>query len=71
MDGFILQGSVSDREGFVVDLGKDEAERMVGLANEMINDGRKDDAVPKSKLPRPFFPWPVTAYRLHSLASVG
>lgn len=71
IDGFILQGSVSDREGFAVDLGKDEADRMVRLATEMINDGRKDDAVPKSQLPRPFFPWPVTAYRLHSLAGVG
>lgn len=71
IDGSILQGSVSDREGFVVDLGKDEADRMVRLATEMINDGRKDDAVPKSQLPRPFFPWPVTAYRLHSLAGVG
>ncbi|KKY36128.1 putative dolichol-phosphate mannosyltransferase [Diaporthe ampelina] len=71
IDGFILQGSVSDREGFVVDLGKDEADRMVALATEMVNDGRKDDAVPKSRLPRPFFPWPVTAYRLQSLAGVG
>lgn len=71
VDGFILQGSVSDREGFSVDLGKDEAEKMVAVAAEMINDGRKDDAVPKSKLSRPPFPWPVTAYRLHSLASVG
>lgn len=71
IDGFILQGSVSDREAFAEDLGKDEADRMVRLATDMINDGRKDDAVPKSQLPRPFFPWPVTAYRIHSLAGVG
>lgn len=71
IDAFILQGSVSDREGFVEDLGKDEADRMVRLATDMINDGRKDDAVPKSQLPRPFFPWPVSAYRIHSLAGVG
>lgn len=71
IDAFILQGSVSDREGFVEDLGKDEADRMVRLATDMINDGRKDDAVPKSQLPRPFFPWPVSAYRIHSLAAVG
>lgn len=44
---------------------------MVGLATEMINAGRKDDAVPKSQLTQPPFPWPVTAYRLHSLAGVG
>ncbi|KAI3394082.1 hypothetical protein diail_3258 [Diaporthe ilicicola] len=71
IDGLILQGSVSDREAFAEDLGKDEADKMVGLATEMINAGRKDDAVPRSRLARPPFPWPVTAYRLHSLAGVG
>lgn len=72
VDGFILQGSVSDREGFASFLGQDAMDGMVTASKEMIDAGKKDDAVPKSKLPpRFFFASPMTAYRLHSLFAVG
>lgn len=72
VDGFIVQGSISDREGYTAFLGEDELDDIVSLAKEMIDAGKGDDAVPKSKLPPHFFfPNPMTAYRLHSLAAVG
>lgn len=71
MDGFILQASVSDREGLPLDKGKEAVDKAVAIATEMINSGRANDAVPKSQLSPAFEPWPVTAYRLHSLAGVG
>lgn len=72
VDGFILQGSVSDREGMASLLGQEAMDDMVTASKEMIDAGKKDDAVPKSKLPpKFFFDNPMTAYRLHSLAAVG
>lgn len=72
VDGFIMQGSVSDREGYVDVLKQQKVDDMVSLAKGMIDAGKGDDAVPKSKLPSSFFfPNPMTAYRLHSLAAVG
>lgn len=72
VDGFIMQGSISDREGYVDVLTQTTVDDMISLAKEMIDAGRGDDAVPKSKLPPGFFfPNPMTAYRLHSLAAVG
>lgn len=45
---------------------------IVSITKEMIDSGRQDDAVPKSKLPPNFiFPCPFTAYRLNSLTAVG
>lgn len=72
MDGFIIQGSISDREGYAAFLGAETVDDMVSIAKEMIDAGKGDDAVPKSKLPPHFFfPNPMTAYRLHSLSAVG
>ncbi|KUI64959.1 UPF0613 protein PB24D3.06c [Cytospora mali] len=71
VDGFILQGSVSDREALPVEKGKEAIDKAVALATEMIKSGRADDAVPKSQLSFESDPWPITAYRFHSLAGVG
>lgn len=71
VDGFILQGSISDREALPVDKGQEVADKIVALSTEMINSGRAGDAVPKSQIPVEIFPWPVSAYRFHSLSAVG
>ncbi|KAK7742136.1 hypothetical protein SLS53_004722 [Cytospora paraplurivora] len=71
VDGFIIQGSVSDREALPIDKGKENVDKLVAIATDMIKSGRGDDAVPKSQLPVELDPWPITAYRLHSLAGVG
>lgn len=66
VDAFIMQGSISDREAY------EHVQTLVSLAKEMIDAGRGDDVVPKSKLPpNMLFPSPMTAYRLHSLSAVG
>lgn len=45
---------------------------IVSMTKEMIDNGKPNDVVPKSKLPPNFiFPCPFTAYRLHSLIAVG
>lgn len=67
-----MQGSVSDRQGYVDILTQQTVDDMVSLAKGMIDAGKGQDAVPKSKLPPNFFfPNPMTAYRLYSLAAVG
>lgn len=71
VDGFILQGSVSDREALPIEKGKEAMAKAVALATEMIKSGRGDDAIPKSQLPFEADPWPITAYRFHSLAGDG
>lgn len=72
VDGFIIQAPVSDREGYGDLLGATAVNDFVSLAKEMIDAGKGDDVVPKSRLPPDFpFDCPLTAYRLHSLAAVG
>lgn len=45
---------------------------IVSMTKEMIDNGKENDAVPKSKMPPGWiFPCPFTAYRLHSLIAVG
>lgn len=72
VEGFIMQGSISDREAYVALSGQEAVDKFVATAKEMIDVGMKDEIVPKSKLPPDFpFECPFTAYRLHSLAAVG
>lgn len=72
VDGFIMQGSVSDRECYAGLMAPETLGDMVSLAKNMIDTGKGEDVVPKSKLSAGFmFPNPMTAYRLHSLAAVG
>jgi len=73
VDGIILQGPVSDREGLVPLLEQDERDYEASLAHakRLVEEGKGDDEyMPRSLLP---VGWnnPVTAYRWLSLASVG
>ncbi|KOS18980.1 UPF0613 protein [Escovopsis weberi] len=68
VDGFILQGPVSDRESLDVYLpGHQE---YLDFANEMIADGRGDHCMPKDKVPSMLCEV-ITANRLHSLFAKG
>lgn len=72
VDGFIVQGSISDREGYGEMLSAKDINDIVSVTQEMIKDGKPNEFVPRSKLPPNFFfPCPFTAYRLHSLVAVG
>ncbi|KAK3305927.1 uncharacterized protein B0T15DRAFT_214639 [Chaetomium strumarium] len=70
VDGYILTSPVSDRESAFLFMSDNDLARSVQVAKDMIEEGRKDDPVPRQALP-PIFEAPVTAYRWHSLAAKG
>lgn len=70
VDGFILQGPVSDREAMATVMSREEIDEAVALANRMIEMGKKDDAMPRQAVQKAFNS-PITAYRFHSLAALG
>lgn len=72
VDGIILQGPVSDREGLKPLMEKDgrSFEESLAHATRMLEEGHSDDYMPKSLLPVGYDS-PITAYRWHSLISVG
>lgn len=78
VDGFILQGPVSDREAILAVFeeespGKGQArmDLSVQVAKKMINEGTAQDCMPREWLPKEFWASPVSAYRWFSLASFG
>jgi pimeloyl-ACP methyl ester carboxylesterase len=65
VDGYILQGSVSDREGHPpVDAAS------LAKADELIAAGRANDPMPMDAI-QPMFRQPISAYRFRSLLVVG
>ena len=70
VDGFILQGSVSDREGLAPLMDRAKMKESLDFASRLINDGKGDHIMPKDRLPE-MLTTPITAYRWHSLAAVG
>lgn len=76
VDGIILQGGVSDREGWVDMVEKngwhDAFNETVTLAEKMVNDGNEREFLPREgSIVSKEFGAPVTAYRTHSLLSKG
>jgi hypothetical protein len=70
VDGFILQGPVSDREAFGPLITAEELGNAIKYAESMIAEGKGQDCMPQDKLPTVFNP-PVSAYRWISLVSKG
>ncbi|KAH8890920.1 duf1749 domain-containing protein [Thozetella sp. PMI_491] len=70
VDGFILQGCVSDREAFGPLLGPEMIADSLAHAEALLKEGNGDVIMPKEKI-FAGFSGPVTAYRWHSLLSVG
>ncbi|KAI5459859.1 hypothetical protein BGZ63DRAFT_415318 [Mariannaea sp. PMI_226] len=68
VDGFILQGCVSDRE--TLDLIMSDPEPSLALAAKMIAEGKADHMMPKDMLPD-VLGAPISAYRFQSLAAKG
>lgn len=74
VDGFVLQGPVSDREA--VGLGIDGEEMRlfrdgVSTAEELVKVGKGDVVMDRDKLPGEWKASPITAYRWYSLVAVG
>lgn len=70
VDGFILQGPVSDREAFGGLMTQDRLQESLRVATDMITKGLEHAVMPREKLPAEFAT-PVTAYRWHSLLAPG
>ncbi|KAL2135286.1 hypothetical protein VTI74DRAFT_9166 [Chaetomium olivicolor] len=71
VDGFVLQGPVSDRQAIAMTEDKREVEAALRVAEGMLEKGRAEDAMEREVLPRSWRGSPVTAYRWCSLAGVG
>lgn len=70
VDGFILQGPVSDREAFGALMPRGEMDESLRIAGAMIAAGNADAIMPRDKVPASF-DTPITAYRWRSLLSAG
>lgn len=71
VDGGMMSGSVSDRQGLEMLVPQDDIKRAVTLANEYVTKGRGKDVLP-SKVTNDIFPGvPMSANRLLSLTSPG
>ncbi|KAL2271593.1 hypothetical protein VTJ83DRAFT_964 [Remersonia thermophila] len=71
VDGYVLQGPVSDREAIAMGEDAGEVAAAVREAEEMRRQGRGDEVMPAKALPKGWRGSPVTAYRWWSLAAVG
>ncbi|KAL1882779.1 hypothetical protein VTK73DRAFT_904 [Phialemonium thermophilum] len=70
VDGFILQGPVSDRQALAKEMDATKIQQGLAFAAKLVEEGRGDQIMPRDLLPRSFTT-PITAYRWHSLLSIG
>lgn len=70
VDGFILQGPVSDREAVSLVTRPEEVEASLATARGMIQAGKEDDIMPREQVAH-IFRSPMTAYRWNSLLCPG
>lgn len=70
VDGFILQGPVSDREGIVDLMDSDQLRDSLATASKLIDEAEGNKIMPADQIPY-VYATPMTAYRYNSLVSVG
>lgn len=68
VDGFIMQAPISDREN--LDEMVPGWRKIVAHAEQMIAEGKQDHFMPPDLVP-PSLGGPITAYRIHSLMTLG
>lgn len=68
VDGFIMQGCVSDRDA--IELVMPDPQPSLDLAAKMIAEGMAEDVMPNSMVPA-VINAPMSAYRFQSLAGKG
>ncbi|KAL2201226.1 hypothetical protein P885DRAFT_56640 [Corynascus similis CBS 632.67] len=71
VDGFILQGPVSDREAVRLSEDEGEVERSLKVAEDMVKEGKGGEVMERGVMPQGWRGSPVTAYRWASLVGVG
>ncbi|KKY23572.1 putative dolichol-phosphate mannosyltransferase [Phaeomoniella chlamydospora] len=70
VDGFVMQGPVSDREWLAMMIPSDQLAQRKKIAADMIADGKAQEMMPRETGWLSFLP-PATAYRYNSMASKG
>lgn len=68
VDGFILQGPISDRDAFKAVIP--DTEKSINYARELIAKGREKDVMPNDLVPEALNA-PISAYRFISLIAEG
>ncbi|KAK4239787.1 hypothetical protein C8A03DRAFT_13861 [Achaetomium macrosporum] len=71
VDGFVLQGPVSDREAIRMAEDVREVEAALRVAEGMVKDGKGEEIMRRDAMPKGWRGSLVTAYRWLSLAGVG
>jgi hypothetical protein len=70
VDGFVLLGPVSDREGLALMMEPKDMNAALAYAKRLIGQGKKDAIMPQEMMPS-VYNTPISAYRWHSMASYG
>ncbi|KAK0646509.1 hypothetical protein B0T16DRAFT_458422 [Cercophora newfieldiana] len=71
VDGYVLQGPVSDREAIGLGVGEGELKGGLEVAEGLVKSGKGGEVLSRGLLPEEWRGSPVTAYRWWSLAGVG
>ena len=71
VDGFVLQGPVSDREAVTVSEDMEEVRKSLAVARDMVAQERGEEVVRREDMPKGWRDIPVTAERWCSLVDIG
>ena len=71
VDGFVLQGPVSDREAVTVSEDMEEVRKSLAVAREMVAQERGEEVIRREEMPKGWRAIPVTAGRWCSLVDIG
>ncbi|KAK4456067.1 hypothetical protein QBC34DRAFT_453813 [Podospora aff. communis PSN243] len=71
VEGYVLQGPVSDREAIGLSCVGEGVRESLGVAERMVREGRGEEVMERDVLPGEWRESPVSAYRWASLAGVG
>lgn len=69
VEGYILQGPVSDRGALAKEMGESKLEESVRAAKDIITSGKSHERMPLDYLPDSMQDTPISAFRWHALAA--
>jgi hypothetical protein len=70
VNGYILQGPVSDRDAIALEMGAGELEKSILAAKVITAGGRGHESMPLEYLPASFQRTPISAARWYALGAV-
>lgn len=69
VDGYILQGPVSDRGALTKEMGESKLEESVRVAKDIIASGKSHERMPLDYVSESMRDTPISAFRWHSLCA--